>query len=275
MKQEPFKEASFTASRPTHNSTSADEMVDLGAMLAALWRGKWTVMLTTMVTVFLGGYYAYIAATPLYTSGVVVMLETQQENVVDLESVVGGLSGDSTEINSELEVLKSRGLMGKVADKLNLIEDPEFNGALRPPSTVSELKSQIKSRIKSVLGMTEGSSAEISEELAAQMTRDNVVSALQSKVSVFNVPKTLVFEIRVQTENPVKSARIADTIVDLYILNQIEVKFEATEQATAWLASPGWQSYRSIWKPLRPKSVPLTAPLRWYLRRRCRHRKSS
>ena len=78
--------------------------------------------------------------------------------------------------------------------------------------------------------------AEISEELAAQMTRDNVVSALQSKVSVFNVPKTLVFEIRAETESPTKSARIADTIVDLYILNQIEVKFEATEQATAWLA---------------------------------------
>lgn len=236
MKQEPFKEAPFSASRPTHNTTSADEMVDLGAMLAALWRGKWAIMLATMVTVFLGGYYAYVAATPLYTSGVVVMLETQQENVVDLESVVGGLSGDSTEINSELEVLKSRGLMGKVADKLNLIEDPEFNGELRPPSPISELKSQVKSMIKSALGMTEESSVEFSEELVAQMTRDNIIGALQSKVSVFNVPKTLVFEIRVQTENPVKSARIADTIVDLYILNQIEVKFEATEQATAWLA---------------------------------------
>lgn len=236
MKQEPFKEASFPASRLTHNPSVADEMVDLGAMLAALWRGKGTILLAAIATVFLGGYYAYIVATPLYTSSVVVMLETQQENVVDLESVVGGLSGDSTEINSELEVLKSRGLMGKVADRLNLIEDPEFNGALRSLSPVAELKKQVKSMIKSALGMTEKSSVEFSEELAAQMTRDNVVGALQSKVSVFNVPKTLVFEIRVETENPIKSARIADTIVDLYILNQIEVKFEATEQATAWLA---------------------------------------
>lgn len=236
MKQAPIYEASFPAPRPSSGrAAAAEDMIDIGAMLAALWRGKWTVLLAAVAAVFIGGYYAYIVATPLYTSGVVVMLETQQENVVDLESVVGGLSGDSTEINSELEVLKSRGLMGKVADKLNLIEDPEFNGELRSPSAVAVMKKQIKSLIKGALGM-KTAGAEISEELAAQMTRDNVVSALQSKVSVFNVPKTLVFEIRAETESPTKSARIADTIVDLYILNQIEVKFEATEQATAWLA---------------------------------------
>ena len=54
-------------------------------------------------------------------------------------------------------------------------------------------------------------------------------------MSVSNVPLSLVFRITVQTEDGEKSARIADTIADLYILNQIETKFEATEQATSWL----------------------------------------
>ena len=213
-------------------------MVDIGAMMSALWRGKWIVFLVTMVAVLVGGYYAYVAATPRFVSGVAVMLETKQEQVVDLESVVGGLSGDSTEINSELEVLKSRGLMRKVVEKLNLIEDPEFNVALKDPSAVALLKSQAKDMVKGALGMGDDApAAEVSVELSEKITRDRVISALLGRVSVFNVPKTLVFEIRVETESALKSARIADTIVDLYILSQIESKFQATEQATTWLAS--------------------------------------
>ncbi|HCT31772.1 MAG TPA: chain-length determining protein, partial [Sulfitobacter sp.] len=49
--------------------------------------------------------------------------------------------------------------------------------------------------------------------------------------------QSLVFNVTAETESPVKSAQIANTIVELYILNQIEVKFEATEKATEWLSN--------------------------------------
>lgn len=227
MKQAPLNEASFAVARPAPSEAPEDDMIDLGALLATLWRGKWIMLLATVAATSLGGFYAFVAAVPLYTSSAVVMLETKQESVVDLQSVVGGLTGDSTEVNSELEVLKSRGLMGKVVDKLDLLSDQEFNASLRPISTLSSLKS--------LLGMA-GTPSNISPELMAKLTRDGVISALLQRVSVRNVPQSLVFQVTVETESARKSALIADTIVDLYILNQIEVKFDATEQATTWLA---------------------------------------
>ena len=231
MKQSPLTNvAQIHQRRPTEADTTEDDVIDIGALLATLWRGKWIVLLTTLIAITLGGYYAYVAATPLYTSSAVVMLETDQKSVVDLESVVGGLTGDSSEVNSELEVLKSRGLMGKVVDQLDLIADPEFNGSLQLPSAVDGLKDQIKT----LLGVA-GAPAEISAELQDKITRDSVISALLENVSVRNVPQSLVFQVTVTTETATKSALIADTIVDLYILNQIEVKFDATEQATTWL----------------------------------------
>ncbi|MEQ3716627.1 polysaccharide biosynthesis tyrosine autokinase [Pseudophaeobacter sp.] len=215
---------------PTEADTPEDDVIDIGALIATLWRGKWIVLLTTLIAITLGGYYAYVAATPLYTSSAVVMLETDQKSVVDLESVVGGLTGDSTEVNSELEVLKSRGLMGKVVDQLDLVSDPEFNEELQLPSAIDGLKDQVKA----LLGVTDAS-AEISAELQDKITRDSVISALLERVAVRNVPLSLVFQVTVTTEAATKSALVADTIVDLYILNQIEVKFDATEQATTWL----------------------------------------
>ncbi len=67
--------------------------------------------------------------------------------------------------------------------------------------------------------------------------RDNVTARLQSQVSVSNIRQSLVFNVSVETQSPIKSAQIADTLAEIYILNQIEVKFEATEQATEWLSN--------------------------------------
>ena len=213
------------------NSAAVDEnVIDVGALLATVWRGKWLIALIAALFVTAGAYYAFVSATPLYRATSVVILETNQEQIVDLQSVVGGLSGDTSEVNSEVEVLRARGLMGKVVDQLDLTQDPEFNTDLQVPT----MADRIKAWIKTALGMAR-SSPVLSPEQQTQRTRDAVTSKLLNAVSVRNVPLSLVFQVTVETRDPRKSARIADTIVAQYILDQIEVKFEATEQASIWL----------------------------------------
>lgn len=207
-----------------------DDVVDIGELVSTIWRGKWVIAGLAAISVLIGGYYAYVMATPLFRSTAVVMLETRQESVVDLQAVVGGMTGDMSEVNSELEVLQSRGLLGKVVDKLELVNDPEFNFVLQEPGFFTELKY----RIKDALGLLE-EVPELPADVLAKRIRDDVISVLLEKLSIRNVPLSLVFQVTAETESPEKSALVADTVVELYILNQLEVKFEATEQATSWL----------------------------------------
>ena len=127
--------------------------------------------------------------------------------------------------------------MGKVVDRLDLTQDPEFNGRLRTPSAFQVIKANLKGAVRGLLGMNAQANAGVaaSDEEIARRTRDSVVSALLSKVTVSNVRQSLVFRVTAETESPYKSALIADTIVEMYTLDQIAVKFEATEQATVWL----------------------------------------
>ncbi|WP_420585442.1 polysaccharide biosynthesis tyrosine autokinase [Ruegeria sp.] len=229
MKQSPDHDAQFRPARPLDADAMDDGIIDLNALLKALWRGKWIIALTTATLVTLGAIFAFVIAVPQYKSSAVVMLETNQHSIVDLQSVVGGLAGETTEVNSELEVLKSRGLMGKVVDQLDLIADPEFNEALRPVSLLGGLKQSLTAGFQK-------QPAQIPDDLSDQLTRDDVITALLQQVSVRNVPLSLVFEVTVETESARKSALIADAIVALYVQNQLDVKFEATEQATNWLA---------------------------------------
>ena len=126
--------AHFDPSSPTPKdiSTLDDNEINLAKLLRSIWRGKLLIMLCAFVAAFLGGYYAFGVATPVFRATAVIALESRQEQVVDLESVVSGLSGDQTAVNTEVEVLKSRGLLEKLVLKLDLTSDPEFNSSLNP-----------------------------------------------------------------------------------------------------------------------------------------------
>jgi len=217
------------------NRTDRDDEIDLLALVATLWRGKWIIALITALSVLLGAFYAYGVAVPLYTANSVVLLETKQNQIADLESVVSGLSGDTSEVNSEVEILRSRILLGRVVDRLDLESDPEFNADLREPGLLDTVKSSLIGTIKAVIGQTEPEQV-LSPEQQAKKTRDNVVSNLLNKMQVSNIRQSLVFQIQVETTDPQKSAIIADMIAEEYTSSQRDVKFEATEQASEWLS---------------------------------------
>ena len=71
-------------------------------------------------------------ATPLYTTTATVALQNRAEQIVDLATPISGLGGDFFTINTEVEAMASRELIGKLVDKHDLVSDPVFNTRLRP-----------------------------------------------------------------------------------------------------------------------------------------------
>ena len=201
--------------------------IDLTELLRTLWRGKLWIGLGGLIGLVLGVYYAFVVAVPVYTSSAVVMLESRQEQVVDLESVMTGLSADQATINTEVEVIRSRGLIRKLVERLDLADDPEFNPMLRPAPFFSP------GRIIVGLGnlLQDGERQPPTEREILDTVINNVLDA----ISVSNVRQSYVFRIFASSEDPEKAALIANTLADLYIREQIEVKFDATEKATEWL----------------------------------------
>jgi capsular exopolysaccharide synthesis family protein len=210
---------------------SVGGVVNVGTLLRTLWRGKFIIALVTSLAVLAGGYYGFVLAQPLYKSTAVVMLNNQQSQVVDIDSVVSGLSADTSTILTEVEILKSRSLLGKVVDTLNLVDDPEFNHLIRPPSTTDKIKLQVRE----LFGVPPEEI--VLDDAETQMRMRNVtINGLLDRLTIRDVPNSLVFQVTVESSEARKSAAIADTIVDQHILNQLQVKFDATEQATKWLS---------------------------------------
>ncbi|WP_377067513.1 GumC family protein [Roseovarius ramblicola] len=227
-----MKDAVLQPRVPAHHTQTAgdDDEIDLMELFRALWRGKWLIALSALVALVLGGYYAVGVAEPQYRATAQLTLEVRTGQVVDLESVMTGVSTEQAALNTEIEIITSRRILGKLVDTLDLAQDPEFNTALEPPSALA----RIKGALAGMLTGADGAGA--AEGGYEKSPRDRAIDALRERLSASVQRDTYVFNISATTGDAEKSARILNMLADLYLQEQIAVKFEATEQAVAWLS---------------------------------------
>lgn len=219
-----------------HDAPSGEETsFDLKSLIGMVYRRFWLIV-TGFLVIFLAVAYITFTATPVYKASTTIQLGTNQENVIDLGSVLGGIVANTAAIDTEVMVISSKSLLTKVAERQKLIEDPEFNWTLveQKPGLIGGLVKPIK---KSLGMRTErvdpyaGLSAE--EREAAVM--ESVVEALSNRVSVSRVGTTYLLTVTVMSTSPETSARLANAVADQYRVQQLDTKLDATRRATEWL----------------------------------------
>ncbi|MBD3678597.1 MAG: AAA family ATPase [Rhodobacteraceae bacterium] len=201
--------------------------IDVTQALRVLWRDRVRLLAVLAVFLGLGTYCAFFAVTPLYQASSVVILDPREEQVLGLDGVLGGLTTENSVVRSEVEVMRSRSLLGQVVRDLRLGEDPEFNGRLKPPDRIAAHLAALRGWLGRPVA-TPPPQTRLQGEAAA-------ISALSDRLTVENVPLSLVFRISVLSEDPEKSAAIADAIARRYVQGQLDLKAQATRRAAAWL----------------------------------------
>jgi len=217
--------------RPARTAPAEADLFSPRNLLALVTRELATILAVAFAVTALAGWWAF-ATTPEYRAAAAVVLDTREAQVVDIESVMSGLSADSSVVNTEVEVLQSRNLMDRVVERLDLEADPEFNPLLVEDGLLTRARRWVRVTVSDLVGAP----TPASEEDPAFRRRQTAIDRLLERLSVRNVPLSYVFTIDVTSRSAQKSARIANAIADLYILDQLEAKFEATRRATAWLS---------------------------------------
>lgn len=210
--------------------------IDFKALVGTVYRRFWIIVTGFLVTFFLVAYMTF-TQTPIYKANSILQLDTNKENVIDLGSVLGGMAASTATIDTEVRVMGSKSLLTKVAKKLKLAEDPEFNWTLveRKPGLLAQLKAQIRSWT----GQKEKNDtpyATLSAEEREAAILESVVQTLMYKVHISRIGTTYLINVEVTSVSPETAARIADAVADQYRVQQLDSKLEATRRATAWLS---------------------------------------
>lgn len=104
-------------SSPTQNKTTTQE-IDLLALLGTLLDRKYFIVLFTAVFAVIGVAVA-IFSTPIYKATALVQVEESSPSVPGLDDMAG-MFESSSEAVTEIELLKSRSVIGEAVDSLNL-----------------------------------------------------------------------------------------------------------------------------------------------------------
>src|SRR5579872_5033872 len=221
------------SARPSAPKTSppGDVSADIGRVIA-IFRRRWPLLAAVAAVVFAIAVVVTLQMTPQYVGSASVLIDTRKHEPVNVEEAIsGGWPSDTSIIDTEVEILKSHALAGRVVEALKLDDDPEFNGALRKPSGLMTL---LKSPLRALRGGSPATPATLTDVQRTQI-HEAVVDQVLGRLGVRRSGGTYVVELSFQSQDPAKAALIANTFADKYLVEQIEAKYEAAQRATLWL----------------------------------------
>ena len=191
----------------------------LEQLLGTVRRQYWVILFVGALTMALALIYV-VAATPRFMAvatmfidrGKVQPFAQQQQILIDNPM-------DSAAIEGQLQILKSDTIALSVINSLHLADDPEFGGS-------------IDKSAGTIFGLFSG----LSHSNNSDRTR-NALASFKLRLTAGRVGMSFVIEISFISDKPERAAQIANAIVEAYIDDQLEAKYEITRRANDWLQS--------------------------------------
>lgn len=205
-----YSQADGRQGRSTH-----DGKTDLGGLFTILRRNLWKIVLATLLGLTLAlGYLA--VAKPIYTATGSVFVDPRNRKIVSEEIIQGSMGSDVALVESQVSILTSDIVLGRVVDALKLDTDEEYAPAPRQG---------LLTRLKGIFVGT--------PDPAERNKTAQAITALAETIKVKRAQKTYVVDIDVSASTPVKAQRVAQAVVDAYLADQMASKSEEAKRANA------------------------------------------
>jgi polysaccharide biosynthesis transport protein len=185
--------------------------------LMVLRKHQWLILsfLLAVVTIVTIATYRM---QPVYEATARIMIDRENTNVLPFNG--GGAGGDDGEyedledyIETQSKVLTSATMAQETIKTLHLDQDPRFGGSPANPATIAVAPG--------TTGAQEASPA---------------LGAFIGGLSVTRVPSTRLLDVTFATTDPKLAALIVNTHINNFIESNFRSRYEATEQASNWLA---------------------------------------
>ena len=181
-------------------------------------RRRYLIILICMLLSLVGGALFLYTAKPIYTASATVMLEPRKSPFSD--SLLGNSTApDSVSIESQIMVLRSQPVAAYVVKQLRLADDRQF---LRSENGVFD-------RLLTRLGWGKSEPQSQAEQVGA------AVQVVMDGLDVKRIGPSYVVQINFRSPNAEQGVKIANTVIDAYIFDQLNAKYQANRRAGDWL----------------------------------------
>ena len=183
-------------------------------LLRGIWARKELIVVAFLGFMCLAVFWL-MTVTPTFTVESRLLLATRAGEVSSFDANNMPTPPDDGTVQSEIQLLTSRPLIGRLIDDLRLDQSAEFNPQLR----------------RSILGRLSGKI----DASSGVPDRERMIDRVLSRISVYQKGTSRVLAISATSVNPRIAAGIANRLAELYIAQQVEQKNNLNSKATNWL----------------------------------------
>jgi polysaccharide biosynthesis transport protein len=167
----------------------------------------------------------YLRITPpTYSGQVKVLFGNPRAQFVQQQSMLAETPIDNAQLETQLQILKSKAIATSVINQLRLADDPDFKVSGRSLLSVWQ-------GIRGWFG-----SAPADSQVGRQdVPMDGLVAAFDDRLSAIRLGSSTVIEISFNASRAERAAEIANAVANAYVTDQLNAKFDANRIATGWL----------------------------------------
>ena len=204
------------------------------------------------VTIPLIAFVALKQVTPKFTAEGSVLYEPATYAAQELQSILRVDPMTDAVMASQAEIVKSLSVAERVTDRFGLMEKPEFNWTLRPPSVMSRMSHAVQQGLYVLAGHLSPTLASWvapsapKPPPAPEEVRHSVASAVQEAITVAALRQSHVMQVQFTSEDPQLSSDVANAVIDYYITDQLAAKFDAVKRANLWLEARAQELRRDV-----------------------------
>jgi len=184
--------------------------IDLRAIWSAIYRNR-ILIAGVIAFAFAAGVASILLTTPTYRAEATVQIDQQAAKVLSTEDTDPVASGQEADrfLQTQVDIIKSRALEGKVAESLKLANNPDFLKAMgaRPPS----------------------------EPIDPKVEHEQVLSLLGNNLTVDLPRNSRIVGISFDSRDPNRAAAVANSFADNFITSNLQRRFDTSSYSRDFL----------------------------------------
>lgn len=197
---------------------------DLTIVLQIFWRRRTAFVLGFVPVILVAGIYLQLA-TPQFMASATLVIDPRKQAVTTSPEVLADADPNSAVIDTQVQLIKSREILGRAVDKLEASGDQKQSPT---PGLLKRLVNSITAVVRPPV--------EVQLEPPQRDPRQETIDQLSSGLDVSRVDLTFAIRINYESEDPEYSAHAANAIGAAYRAYQLELKQQATKEANQWLS---------------------------------------
>jgi succinoglycan biosynthesis transport protein ExoP len=208
-----------------------------------LHKRRWTVI-GAFVLVFGSITVFTFTATPMYSARVQILIENENPNVVKFEEVYDQNKATIDYYQTQYRILQSRLLARRTIENQQLWKDPLLAGAASSRS-LNPL-TWMMGAAGFVRGLFVDAAPAEPPDAAESAEQSRVIDTFLQNVTVSPVRNSRLVDVSFRSPDPGLATRVANAIAVQYIEQNLEFKFNATQEANEFLSARMAEQRKSL-----------------------------